>query len=130
MPRLAATYYDPKTGWQVNGAAVYSVNWENPATDYETGNILNLEGAIVKNFGRWGVGAVGYAMIQTTGDSGAGARLGSFESRVYGAGPIMTYTFGANPADALTFIAKFYQEFDAENTFEGHVFDVAVSAKF
>ena len=67
MPRLAATYFDPKTGWQVNGAAIYSVNWENPATDYETGDILNLEGAITKNFGRVGVGVAGYAMIQTTG---------------------------------------------------------------
>ena len=52
MNRIAGTYYNPKTGWQVNGAAIYSVNWENPATDYETGNILNLEGVIAKNFGR------------------------------------------------------------------------------
>jgi hypothetical protein len=130
MSRLAATYFDPKTGWQVNGAAIYSVNFENPATNYETGNILNLEGAITKNFGPLGIGAVGYAMIQTTGDSGAGARLGSFESRVYGAGPIVTFTTSADPTKALTFIVKYYQEFDAENTFEGHVFDVAFSAKF
>jgi len=129
MNRIAATYYDPKTGWQVNGAAIYSVNWENPATNYETGNILNLDGAITKNFGRWGVGAVGYAMIQTTGDSGSGAKLGSFESRVYGAGPILTYTMG-DPRNPLTFIAKYYQEFDAEHTFEGHTFDVAFTAKF
>jgi hypothetical protein len=129
MNRIAATYFDPKTGWQVNGAAIYSVNWENPATDYETGNILNLDGAITKNFGRWGVGAVGYAMIQTTGDSGSGARLGSFESRVFGAGPIVTYMLG-DPRNPLTFIAKYYQEFDAKNTFEGHTFDLAVTAKF
>jgi hypothetical protein len=129
MNRIAGTYYDQKTGWQVNGAAVYSVNWENPATDYETGNILNLDGAIVKNFGRWGVGAVGYAMIQTTGDSGSGARLGSFESRVYGAGPILTYTLG-DPRNPLTFLAKYYQEFDAKNTFEGHTLDVAFTARF
>ena len=25
MPRLAATYFDPKSGWQVNGVAVYAV---------------------------------------------------------------------------------------------------------
>jgi hypothetical protein len=67
MNRIAATYFDPKTGWQVNGAAIYTVNWEYPATDYETGNILNLEGVIAKNFGRWGVGVTGYAMIQTPG---------------------------------------------------------------
>ena len=129
MNRIAGTYFNPKTGWQVNGAAIYSVNWENPATDYETGNILNLEGVIAKNFGRLGVGVTGYAMIQTTGDSGAGAKLGSFESRVYGAGPILSYTVG-NPANGLTFIGKYYQEFDAENTFEGHTFDLAFTAKF
>lgn len=130
MSRLAATYFDPKTGWQVNGAAIYSVNWENPATDYETGNILNLDGAITKNFGPLGIGAVAYAMIQTTGDSGAGARLGSFESRVYGVGPIVTFTTSADPTKALTILAKWYHEFDAENTFEGNVVDVAVSFKF
>ena len=130
MPRLAATYFDPKTGWQVDGAAIYSVNWENPATDYETGDILNLDGAITKNFGPLGIGAVAYAMIQTTGDSGAGARLGSFESRVYGVGPVVTFTTSADPTKALTVLAKWYHEFDAENTFEGNVVDVAVSFKF
>ena len=120
MPRLAATWFDPKSGWQVNGAAIYSVNWENPATDYETGNILNLDGAITKNFGPLGVGVVSYAMIQTTGDSGAGARLGSFESRVYGVGPIVTFTTSADPSKALTVLAKWYHEFDAEHTFEGN----------
>jgi hypothetical protein len=129
MNRIAGTYFDPKTGWQIDGAAIYSVNWENPATNYETGDILNLEGVIAKNFGRFGVGVTGYAMIQTTPDSGSGARLGAFESRVFGAGPILTYTLG-DPRNPLTFIAKYYEEFDAKNTFEGHVFDVAFTAKF
>jgi hypothetical protein len=129
MQRLAGTYFNPKTGFEITGAAVYSVNWENPATDYETGDILNLEGAVTQNFGPLGVGAVGYAMIQTTPDSGAGARLGSFESRVYGAGPIVTYTLGEG-ISALTLIAKWYAEFDAQNTFEGNTVDVAASFKF
>jgi hypothetical protein len=130
MPWLAATYFDPKTGWEVSGAAVYSVNWENPTTDYETGNILNLEGAVTKNFGPLGVGAVSYAMIQTTPDSGAGARLGSFESKVYGIGPILTVTLGGTTAAPLTLLVKWYHEFDAENTFEGNVVDGAFSLKF
>jgi hypothetical protein len=130
MPRLAGTWFDPKTGWQINAAAIYSVNWENPATNYETGNILNLDGAITKNLGPFGVGAVAYAMIQTTGDSGSGARLGSFESRVYGVGPILTFTTSADPAKALTILIKGYHEFDAQHTFEGNVVDGAVSFKF
>ena len=130
MSRLAATYFDPKTGWEATGAAIYSVNWENPATDYETGNILNLEGAVTKNFGPLGVGVVSYAMIQTTGDSGSGARLGSFELRVYGVGPIVSFTTSADPYKALTVLVKWYSEFDAEHTFEGNTVDVAASFKF
>ena len=103
MSAACGTYFDPKTGWEVYGAAVYSVNWENPATDYETGNILNLDGAITKNFGPLGLGAVAYAMIQTTATAARRA-LGSFESRVYGVGPILTSRSAtSNP---LTFIAK------------------------
>jgi hypothetical protein len=130
MPRLAGTYFDPKTGWQISGAFVYSVNWENPATDYETGNIVNIEGAITKNFGPIGLGAVGYGMIQTTGDSGRGARLGSFESRVFGVGPILTLTLGGTTPTPLTFLVKWYHEFDAEHTFEGDVVDGAFTFKF
>ena len=53
MPRVAATYFDPKTGWQLNGSAIYVFNFENKATDYTSGEILNLEGNVTKNFGRW-----------------------------------------------------------------------------
>ena len=130
MPRLAATYFDPKTGWEASGAAIYSVSWENPATNYETGNILNLEGAITKNFGPLGVGGVAYAMIQTTPDSGAGARLGSFESQVFGIGPIVSLTLGGATPTPLTLLVKWYHEFDAENTFEGNTVDGAFSFKF
>jgi hypothetical protein len=130
MTRLAGTYFDPKTGWQATGAAIYSVNWENPTTNYETGNILNLEGAVTKNFGPLGIGVVSYAMIQTTGDSGSGARLGSFESQVYGVGPIVSFTTSADPTKALTVLVKWYSEFDADHTFEGNTFDVAASLKF
>ena len=64
-------------------------------------------------------------MIQTTPELGAGARLGDFELKVYGAGPIVTYTRGG-----LTLLAKWYTEFDAENTFEGNIVDAAATFKF
>jgi len=127
MPRFAATYFDPQTGWQATGAVIYTWNFENDATNYTTGDILNLEGTVTKNFGPLGLGVAGYAMIQTTGDSGAGARLGSLESEVYGIGPILSFTTSADPAKALTVIVKWYHEFGAKNAFEG---DTAVSFKF
>ena len=48
---------------------------------------------------------------------------------MFGAGPIVSYTIG-DPANGLTFIGKYYQEFDAKDTFEGHTFDLAFTAKF
>jgi hypothetical protein len=69
-------------------------------------------------------------MIQTTPDNGAGARLGANESRVYGAGPIVTYTLGSNPVTALTLIAKWYHEFGAENALEGDTVVASASFKF
>ena len=130
MPRIAGTYFDPKTGWQASAAVIYTHNWENNATDYETGDIVNVEGTVTKNFGALGVGVASYGMIQVTGDSGSGARLGSFESRVYGVGPVVSYTLGAGTPTALTLIGKWYHEFDAKNTFEGDVIDGAASFKF
>jgi hypothetical protein len=55
-----------RDGSSAVNAAIYSVNWENPDTDYETGDILNLDGSITKNFGPLGLGVVSYAVIQTT----------------------------------------------------------------
>lgn len=130
MPMVGGTYFDPSTGWQASGVAIYTMSWENPTTQYETGDVLNLEGSVTKNFGALGLGAVAYGMIQVTGDSGAGARLGSFKSEVYGAGPILTYTLGYGTPKSLTFIAKWYHEFGAVNTFEGDIVDVGFSFKF
>jgi hypothetical protein len=106
------------------------VNFENPETDYTSGDLFHFDGSITKNFGPLGVGAVAYSMIQTTPDSGAGARFGSNEARVYGAGPIVTYTLGSNPVTALTLIGKWYHEFGAENALEGDTVVASASFKF
>src|SRR5262245_48910720 len=71
-----------------------------------------------------------YAMIQTTADSGVGARFGDFESRVYGVGPILTYVLGSNPVTALTLVAKWYHELGAENTLEDDTVSAEASFKF
>jgi hypothetical protein len=44
-------------------------------------------------------------MIQTTADSGTGARLRAFKSQVFGAGRILTYSIG-EPTKPLTVIVK------------------------
>ncbi len=66
------------------------------ATDYTTGTELHLEGAVIQHLpSGFSFGAGGYHYRQVTGDSGSGARLGSFEGRVTAVGPVLGYVLKA-----------------------------------
>ncbi|OWK23663.1 hypothetical protein AJ87_31915 [Rhizobium yanglingense] len=56
-----------------------------------------------------------YIFRQLTGDSGAGATLGDFKSRVFGIGPQIGYKFEANDTTDGYVNLKGYCEFGAEN---------------
>jgi hypothetical protein len=60
------------------------------------------------------VGAVGYIYDQLTGDSGSGAKLGPFESRVIGIGPQIGYLFPVAGMQGYVNL-KAYGEYDARN---------------
>ena len=62
------------------------------------------------------VGLVGYVYRQITGDSGSGARLGSFKSRVAAVGPEVGWFF---KDQTIYFSARWYWEFDAKHRPEG-----------
>jgi hypothetical protein len=65
------------------------------------------------------VGAVGYFFQQITGDSGEGATLGDFKSRVAGIGPQAGYLFPIGDSMQGALNLKAYWEFAAENRPEG-----------
>jgi hypothetical protein len=107
-------------GWQGNLAVGLTVNGENPATDYTTGNELHLEGALAKGFGGWTLGLAGYHYDQVTGDSGDGAVLGDFKGRVSGLGPTVAWT-GAWGRQPVVFGASYFHEFDEKNRVPGDI---------
>ncbi len=117
----AATWLDPATGFELSGAMGVTFNAENPATKYQTGTELHLEGAIVQHFSQaFDAGLVGYFYNQLTGDSGSGvpASLGGFEGQVAAVGVTAGYNFqlGALPVSTRV---KYFHEFEAENRLEG-----------
>ena len=65
------------------------------------------------------VGAVGYYLQQLAGDSGEGATLGDFKSRIAGIGPQLGYLFPIGDKVQGALNAKAYWEFAAENRPEG-----------
>jgi hypothetical protein len=116
----AVTWTDKATKVQVNGAAGFTFNFENTETDYKTGNEFHFEWAIGRECAPGLVlGLVGYDYRQLTGDSGAGATLGSFKGNVDAVGAGLSYTtlIGQTP---LVLNLRHYREFNVDNRFEGN----------
>lgn len=113
------TYFNPATGREFSAVAGVTYNFENPHTDYKNGVDLHLDAAVSQFLSKqFSIGLVGYAYQQVTGDSGAGARLGDFKSRVFGLGPQLTYIFPLGGHQGVLNL-KGYKEFAAENRAEG-----------
>lgn len=113
------TWLDPAMGIDLSAAAGFTFNQPNTATDYQSGDDFHLEWAATKYLTKeFTIGLVGYYYQQLTGDSGTGARLGSFEGRVVALGGSIGYTFELGKIPLSTRI-KVYREFDVKNRMEG-----------
>ena len=111
------TYFD-KTN-EFSAVAGMTYNWKNNDTDYKNGVDAHID-LSASHFltSQTLVGLVGYYFEQVTGDSGSGAVLGDFKSRVAGLGPQAGHFFKVG--DELWYAnVKGYYEFDAKNRPEG-----------
>jgi hypothetical protein len=113
------TYFDPKTGWEFSAVAGLTYNFTNPSLDYQNGIDGHLDWAISKFVSKQvHIGLVGYAFQQLTADSGVGATLGDFKSRVFAVGPQIGYLFPVGDMQGYLNL-KGYKEFGSENRPEG-----------
>jgi hypothetical protein len=110
------TYLNQKTGLEFSGTFGLTGNFENSDTNYTNGLDSHLDLGISQFLSKQiHVGLVGYYYQQLTGDSGQGARLGSFESRVFGVGPQVGYLFPIS-SDVQGYVnVKGYGEFSGDN---------------
>ena len=113
------TYLDEKTGRELSAVLGFTYNFKNPDTDYQNGVDAHLDWAASQFLSeQWQVGLVGYFYHQVSGDSGAGAVLGDFKSRVYAVGPQVGYFFPVGGSKWYLNLKGFY-EFEAKNRPEG-----------
>lgn len=113
------TYLDPKKGHEFSIVGGFTYNWENDDTDYQNGVDSHIDWAASQFLNeQLHIGVVGYFYYQLTGDSGAGATLGDFKSRVNGIGPQIGYFFPAGKEKGYVNL-KGYWEWDAKNRPEG-----------
>jgi hypothetical protein len=110
------TYLDQQTGLEFSGVFGLTGNFENTDTQYTSGIDSHLDMGISQFLSKQvHVGLVGYLYHQITGDSGPGARLGSFESRVAGVGPQVGYIFPVSDDLSGYLNVKGYGEFAGDN---------------
>jgi hypothetical protein len=121
-PTLGVSYNNDKNGFN---AALYlglGMNTENPDTRYRSGSTLHLDGSIQQllpvGTGFLGIGAEAFYLDQVTADSGQGARLGDFQGRTAGIGPVLSYVL---PRGTKTFVAelRWLPELDVSNRLKG-----------
>jgi hypothetical protein len=113
------TYLNEEVG--IEGSIVFGLtyNFINPYTQYQNGIDAHLDWAISPYMNeKFHIGAVGYFYDQISGDSGAGARLGDFKSRVAGIGPQIGFFISFFDRPGYLNLRAYY-EFDARNRLEG-----------
>jgi hypothetical protein len=113
------TYLNPQTGWEWSAVGGFTYNFKNPSLDYQNGINGHLDLGLSKFLSKQVlIGVVGYAYQQLTADSGAGATLGDFKSRVFGLGPQIGFIFPVGDLQGYLNV-KGYREFGAEHRAEG-----------
>lgn len=91
-PALGFTYYEPQYGIELTLYAAIDFNTINYATEYKTGDEFHIDWIAAKYFQHgFTLGLGGYVYKQVTGDSGAGAVLGSYKDYIFSIGPVMKY---------------------------------------
>ena len=138
QPVFAATHMNPQSGLEFSGAASLLFSTRNKATDYQNAPALNLEGVVMQHLpSGWAFGAVGYAYQQLEDDSGSGAAatraaLGasSLQSRVFGAGPIISYSGVSVFGQQISLQLKYFTEFGAKRRFESDTLWLNMSLTF
>jgi hypothetical protein len=113
------TYLNMKNRHEFSIVGGLTYNFENAGTNYKNGIDSHVDwGASQFLNDQVHIGLTGYFFYQLTGDSGPGARLGGFKSRIAGIGPQVGYYFPV-ARDKGYVNLKGYWEFEAKNRAEG-----------
>jgi hypothetical protein len=115
----AVTHLDLTTGLELSAAGGFTFNLENPDTNYKTGTEFHFEFGAVQNLSKqFAIGLNGYFYQQVQGDSGAGARLGSFKGRVLALSPVVNWNFQIGKIPVSSSL-KYFRDLDVKNRLKG-----------
>jgi len=129
-PMMGVTYLNENIGLELSAVAGVTFNFENPDTDYRSGDEFHVDFAVIQHLSdKFELGLVGYAYRQLTGDSGSGAP-DDYKGRVYAWGPAIGGTIPLWKKHNLYLKGRYYKEFQVSNRLEGEVFLFTASVNF
>lgn len=112
-PVFVCTYLD-KRGIEISSKFMYDINFENPDTDYESGDEFHFDYAIGKHLKNWTVGIGGFYYQQLEEDEQDGVTIDDSEGKQIAWGPMVAYQKGP-----CSVILKYQDETETENKPEG-----------
>src|ERR1700724_2900861 len=116
---MKSALFNEATGLEFSAVSGLTYNFTNPHTDYQNGidwhTDLEASRFLSKRFF---VGAVGYFFNQLTGDTGSGATLGPYQSRIAAIGPEAGMLFPIGEMQGSLSL-RGYWEFAAQNRSSG-----------
>ncbi|MFI5331510.1 MAG: transporter [Desulfobaccales bacterium] len=126
-PNAAVTWLQPKYGQEVSISMGWTGNFQNPATQYTTGQEFHLEYYLGQHLPKgFALGLTGYIYNQMTADTGSGAALGAFHGQTIALGPCLS--FNSKIGDhAIGVNARYYNEVKVHNRFDGQAFFLTLS---
>ncbi len=129
-PDLGVTWLDPETGRHASLFVGYTLNAENPSTHYVSGQEFHADFVFAQHLPHGLVaGIAGYAVQQTTADSGSGATLGAFKGRVIALGPLAGITVPILKVP-INFSFKYEFEFAVQNRSTGNELWLTAALRF
>ncbi len=95
-PLASFSFVSKKTGLEISTTAGFDFNTNNDATDYQSGDVFHVDATVAEHLplcklGLFGAGVNAFYWKQFTPDTGSGAKLGSLETLMTGAGPVVSY---------------------------------------
>ena len=122
-PMVYFSWLSSKIGTEFSVFTGVDFNTKNTDADYQSGDIYHVDATLAQHLplagGFAGVGATAFYLKQFTGDSGSGARLGSFEVQSYGVGPTVSYARKFGKTQAVLDV-QWLPQLHVENTVKGN----------
>ena len=123
-PAIGVSYLSSKIGLELSAFAAVDISTKNDTTDYQSGDVFHLDATVAEHLpllgGFIGIGANAFYYQQFTGDSGSGAKLGDFEGKTVGVGPVLSYVRKLGTVDMVAEV-KWLPEMDVNNRLKGDI---------